>query len=46
MRADAIAIRHASSGAVDLISQKVDCPVLNAGDGTHQNILHKLCSMH
>jgi aspartate carbamoyltransferase catalytic subunit len=37
MRADAIVIRHASSGAVDLISQKVDCPVLNAGDGTHEH---------
>ncbi|MEN9392221.1 MAG: aspartate carbamoyltransferase catalytic subunit, partial [Pseudomonadota bacterium] len=29
--------RHGSSGAVDLISQKVDCPVLNAGDGTHEH---------
>jgi aspartate carbamoyltransferase catalytic subunit len=37
MRADAIVIRHASSGAVDLIAQKVDCPVLNAGDGTHEH---------
>ncbi len=37
MRADAIVIRHGSSGAVDLISQKVDCPVLNAGDGTHEH---------
>jgi aspartate carbamoyltransferase catalytic subunit len=33
MRADAIVIRHASSGAVRLIAEKVDCPVLNAGDG-------------
>jgi aspartate carbamoyltransferase catalytic subunit len=31
MRADAIVIRHASSGAVRLIAEKVDCPVLNAG---------------
>ncbi|MFC4291931.1 aspartate carbamoyltransferase catalytic subunit [Sphingorhabdus arenilitoris] len=37
MRADAIVIRHASSGAVQLISDKVDCPVLNAGDGTHEH---------
>ena len=37
MRADAIVIRHASSGAVQLIADKVDCPVLNAGDGTHQH---------
>ncbi len=37
MRADAIAIRHASSGAVALIAGKVDCPVLNAGDGSHEH---------
>lgn len=37
MRADAIVIRHASSGAVQLISDKVDCPVLNAGDGAHEH---------
>jgi aspartate carbamoyltransferase catalytic subunit len=37
MRADAIVIRHGSSGAVNLISEKVDCPVLNAGDGTHEH---------
>jgi aspartate carbamoyltransferase catalytic subunit len=37
MRADAIVIRHASSGAVSLIADKVDCPVLNAGDGQHEH---------
>ena len=37
MRADAIVIRHGSSGAVALISDKVDCPVLNAGDGSHEH---------
>ena len=37
MRADAIVIRHGSSGAVDLIASKVDCPVLNAGDGQHEH---------
>ena len=37
MRADAIVIRHASSGAVALIADKVDCPVLNAGDGSHEH---------
>ena len=34
---DAIVIRHASSGAVALIAGKVDCPVLNAGDGSHEH---------
>ncbi len=37
MRADVIVIRHASSGAVALIADKVDCPVLNAGDGRHEH---------
>ncbi|MFV0644104.1 MAG: aspartate carbamoyltransferase catalytic subunit [Sphingomonadaceae bacterium] len=37
MRADAIVIRHGSSGAVSLIADKVDCPVLNAGDGQHEH---------
>jgi len=37
MRADAIVIRHSSSGATQLIADKVDCPVLNAGDGSHEH---------
>jgi aspartate carbamoyltransferase catalytic subunit len=37
MRADAIVIRHQSSGAVALIADKVDCPVLIAGDGQHEH---------
>ncbi|WP_126173000.1 aspartate carbamoyltransferase catalytic subunit [Altericroceibacterium xinjiangense] len=37
MRADAIVIRHSSSGAVALIAGRVDCPVLNAGDGQHEH---------
>ena len=37
MRVDAIVIRHGSSGAVQLIADKVACPVLNAGDGQHEH---------
>ena len=37
MRADAIVIRHGSSGATQLIADQVDCPVLNAGDGQHEH---------
>jgi aspartate carbamoyltransferase catalytic subunit len=37
MRADAIVIRHGSSGATGLIASHVDCPVLNAGDGQHEH---------
>jgi aspartate carbamoyltransferase catalytic subunit len=37
MRADVIVIRHMASGAVQLIADKVDCAVLNAGDGAHEH---------
>ncbi|MBB4616973.1 aspartate carbamoyltransferase catalytic subunit [Sphingomonas abaci] len=37
MRADILVIRHMSSGAVKLIADKVDCAVLNAGDGRHEH---------
>ncbi|MGL6043159.1 MAG: aspartate carbamoyltransferase catalytic subunit [Sandaracinobacteroides sp.] len=37
MRPDILVIRHDASGAVGLIAQKVDCPVLNAGDGRHEH---------
>ncbi|MGI8664715.1 MAG: aspartate carbamoyltransferase catalytic subunit, partial [Jatrophihabitans sp.] len=34
---DALVVRHASSGAVHRIAGWVDCPVINAGDGTHEH---------
>jgi aspartate carbamoyltransferase catalytic subunit len=37
MRPDLLVIRHQSSGAVKLLSRKVDCGVINAGDGTHEH---------
>jgi aspartate carbamoyltransferase catalytic subunit len=37
MKPDVIVIRHGSSGAVALIADKVECPVLNAGDGRHEH---------
>jgi aspartate carbamoyltransferase catalytic subunit len=37
MRPDMIVIRHGASGAVQLIAEKVSCPVLNAGDGRHEH---------
>jgi len=30
-------VRHGNSGAVDLLAQKVNCAVLNAGDGKHEH---------
>lgn len=37
MQLDALVIRHASSGAPRLIADYVACPVINAGDGSHQH---------
>jgi len=37
MRPDAIVIRHSSSGAPEFISRRLEIPVLNAGDGTHEH---------
>jgi aspartate carbamoyltransferase catalytic subunit len=37
MRPDAIVVRHSESGAVNLLSQKVNCTVINAGDGQHEH---------
>ena len=37
MNPDLIVVRHAASGAVALLAQKVTCAVLNAGDGAHEH---------
>jgi len=37
MRPDLLVVRHPHSGAVDLLAQKVNCAVLNAGDGRHEH---------
>jgi aspartate carbamoyltransferase catalytic subunit len=37
MGIDAIIIRHKSSGAPHLLSQSVNCSVINAGDGSHEH---------
>ena len=37
MHPDLIVIRHQDSGACNLLSQKVNCSVINAGDGRHEH---------
>src|SRR5262245_40688107 len=37
MRPDVLVVRHPDSGAVNLPSRKVDCSVINGGDGTHEH---------
>jgi aspartate carbamoyltransferase catalytic subunit len=37
MNPDILVIRHDCSGAPALISQFINCPIINAGDGTHEH---------
>ncbi len=37
MHPDILVVRHPHSGAVDLLAQKVNAAVLNAGDGKHEH---------
>jgi aspartate carbamoyltransferase catalytic subunit len=37
MRPDVIVVRHSAAGAVQLLSRKVGCSVINAGDGAHEH---------
>jgi aspartate carbamoyltransferase catalytic subunit len=37
MRADAIVMRHAASGAPHFLQRHLQAPIINAGDGTHEH---------
>jgi len=37
MRPDGIVIRHSSSGAPEFVAERLEIPVMNAGDGTHEH---------
>ncbi|HEY4941938.1 MAG TPA: aspartate carbamoyltransferase catalytic subunit [Rhizomicrobium sp.] len=37
MRPDMLVVRHPDSGAAELLAQKLDCCVVNAGDGSHEH---------
>jgi aspartate carbamoyltransferase catalytic subunit len=37
MHPDILVVRHHASGAVELLARKVDCAVVNAGDGSHEH---------
>ena len=37
MRPDIIVVRHHQAGAAHLLARKVDCAVVNAGDGAHEH---------
>src|SRR5271166_3225155 len=37
MHPDILVVRHHAAGAVSLLARKVDCSVVNAGDGAHEH---------
>jgi len=37
MRPDALVVRHHAAGAPHFLAQRIDCPVVNAGDGAHEH---------
>ena len=37
MRPDILVVRHSASGAAELLARKLDCSVVNAGDGSHEH---------
>jgi aspartate carbamoyltransferase catalytic subunit len=37
MHPDVLIVRHPESGAVQLLSEKVNCAVINGGDGSHEH---------
>jgi aspartate carbamoyltransferase catalytic subunit len=37
MRPDILVVRHHAAGAVELLARKVECSVINAGDGPHEH---------
>jgi aspartate carbamoyltransferase catalytic subunit len=45
MKPDAIIIRHASSGAPQLLSRHIGASIINAGDGTHEHPSQGLLDM-
>lgn len=45
MHPDLLVVRHSSSGAASLLSQKVTCSVINAGDGQHEHPTQALLDM-
>jgi aspartate carbamoyltransferase catalytic subunit len=37
MRPDCLIIRHHASGAAQFLADRIDCPIINAGDGAHEH---------
>src|SRR3546814_15865977 len=37
MHPDVLVVRHPDSGAVQLLAEKMNCAVINGGDGSHEH---------
>jgi len=46
MHPDIMVVRHPLSGAPEMISQYVKCPIINAGDGYHEHPTQSLLDLH
>ncbi|MCS7032530.1 MAG: aspartate carbamoyltransferase catalytic subunit [Phycisphaerae bacterium] len=46
MGIDILVIRHAAAGAADLLSRKLSCSVINAGDGAHEHPTQGLLDLY
>ena len=45
MKPDIIVMRHAASGACHYLAERVDCSIINAGDGAHEHPSQALLDM-
>ena len=46
MRPDIMVVRHGLSGAAEMISRFVKCPIINAGDGYHEHPTQALLDLY
>ncbi|HOB86089.1 MAG TPA: aspartate carbamoyltransferase catalytic subunit [Bacillota bacterium] len=46
MGVDALIIRHSNSGVLEWLKEKVDVPLINAGDGAHEHPTQALLDLH
>jgi len=46
MHPDIMIVRHALSGAAEMISQFIECPIINAGDGSHEHPTQALLDLY
>jgi len=45
MRPDCLVMRHGNAGAAHYLAKRIDCPVVNAGDGAHEHPTQSLLDL-